>query len=308
MIMLNQQPQPYCGNPYAASMSDVDFRRLSKFIHPHCGIKMPAGKRTMLEGRLRKRLHALGMDCFGKYCDYLLSPGGMTTERIHMIDAVTTNKTDFFREPAHFDFLTHVVLPELVARGFGNGRKLNAWSAGCSSGEEAYTLAMVLNEFAEHTFNMNFSILATDISTKVLDKARRAVYEHDRISPVPMLMRRKYILRNKNKEYNLVRIVPELRSRIRFQRLNFMEDEFGIPEKMAFIFCRNVLIYFDKRAQEHVLSRFCRHLVSGGYLFTGHSETLQGMDLPLINVSTTVYRRLWSAIPSPHGNGPCSAV
>jgi chemotaxis protein methyltransferase CheR len=292
MMMLMHRNNTLNGNLFAVSMSDVDFRRLSEFIHAHCGIKMPAGKRTMLEGRLRKRLHSLGMDCFSKYCDYLLSPGGMATERIHMIDVVTTNKTDFFREPAHFDYLTQMVLPELAARGFGNRNKLNAWSAGCSSGEEAYTLAMVLNEFAEHTPNLNFSILATDISTKVLDKARRAVYEHDRISPVPMFMRKKYLLRSKNKEYDLVRIVPELRSTIRFQRLNFMEDEFGISEKMALIFCRNVLIYFDKPTQEHVLSRLCRHLVPGGYLFTGHSETLQGMDLPLINVATTVYRRL----------------
>lgn len=290
--MLNHQPQSHIGNMYAVTMSDRDFSRLSEFIHTQCGIKMPPGKRTMLEGRLRRRLHYLGMESFSNYCDYLLSPDGVTTECIHMIDVVTTNKTDFFRESGHFDYLVRVVLPELVDRGVGTRGKLNAWSAGCSTGEEAYTLAMVMNEFAEKNHAIDFSILATDISTRVLEKASRGIYEHARIEPVPMYMKKKYMLRSKDRNSNLVRIAPEMRSRIKFHRLNFMDDNYRISEKMAFVFCRNVLIYFDRATQEQVLTRICRQLISGGYLFTGHSETIQGLNLPVTSVDTTVYRKI----------------
>jgi chemotaxis protein methyltransferase CheR len=279
--------------PFSRTMSDRDFCRLSEFIHTHCGIKMPPAKRTMLEGRLRKRLQSLGMESFGEYCEYLMSSRGQESERVQMIDVVTTNKTDFFREPVHFDYLTQQALPELVqVRGIGIKSTLNLWSAGCSSGEEPYTLAMVLSEYADQIVPISFSILATDISTRVLEKASRGIYEHERVEPVPTLMRKRYLLRSKNRNQALVRIAPELRSQVRFHRLNFMEDQFDITEKMAVVFCRNVLIYFDRRTQEEVLSRICRHLISGGYLFTGHSETLHGLDLPLTSVASTIYRRL----------------
>ncbi|MHC1744215.1 MAG: protein-glutamate O-methyltransferase CheR [Syntrophobacteraceae bacterium] len=279
-------------NMETVTLSDRDFSRLSEFIHVQCGIKMPPGKRTMLEGRLRKRLRALGMESFGAYCEHLLSPDGMSSECVHMIDVVTTNKTDFFREPGHFEYLVQVVLPELVDRGIGTGNRLNAWSAACSTGEEAYTIAMVLNEYSDRECPIDFSILATDISTQVLDKARCAIYDHERVEPVPMYIRRKYMLRSKDKTKDLIRIDQEIRKKVRFQRLNFMDDNYKINEKMAFIFCRNVLIYFDKDTQQSVLAKLCKYLMPGGYLFTGHSETIQGLDLPVINVGTTVYRKI----------------
>jgi chemotaxis protein methyltransferase CheR len=273
-------------------MSDRDFSRLSEFIQNACGIRMPAAKKLMLEGRLRKRLRTLGMESFQEYCDYLFAPGGMQAEQVHMIDAVTTNKTDFFREPAHFDYLLQEVLPEMVnVHGLGVRTRLNLWSAGCSTGEEPYTLAMVVSEFAGRYSRFGFSVLATDISTRVLEKSRRGIYEDDRVEPIPMAMRRKYLLKGKDKKKGLVRIAPELRSLVKFQRLNFMHDDFGIGDPMAVIFCRNVLIYFDKPTQERLLNRLCRYLIPGGYLFTGHSETLHGMSLPLEQTATTVYRR-----------------
>jgi chemotaxis protein methyltransferase CheR len=293
MVMPTNRTGGPDGSYFSATLSNGDFCRLSEFIHAHCGIKMPPAKRTMLEGRLKKRLHSLGIESFGEYCEYLLSPRGKETECVPMVDVVTTNKTDFFREPAHFDYLTQQALPELVhVRGTGVKSKLNVWSAGCSSGEEPYTLAMVLSEYAEQVVPLNFSVLATDISTRVLDKASRGIYEHERVEPVPPSMRTKYLLRSKNKDNALVRIAPELRSRVRFQRLNFMDDRFDIPERMTVVFCRNVLIYFDKPTQEEVLNRICRHLVPGGYLFTGHSEALHGLNLPLSSVAATIYRRL----------------
>lgn len=279
------------GGIFSVQMSDKDFVRLSQFIRVSCGIKLPPVKKTMLEGRLRKRLRALGIDSFKRYCEFLFSPGGSQSEYIHMIDAVTTNKTDFFREPDHFDYLSERVLPELVSL-FGSGKKLKVWSAACSTGEEPYTLAMVLSEFAESCPGFGFSILATDISSAVLEKAMSGIYQHDIVSPIPMALRKKYLLKSREKHKGLVRIVPQLRNTVRFGRLNFLEEEYGINEQMAIVFCRNALIYFDRPTQEKIINRLSQHLISGGYLFVGHSESLHGMDLPLVQAATTIYRKL----------------
>ena len=282
------------GNIHSAVMSAKDFHRLSQFIHNRCGIKLAPTKKTMLEGRLRRRLRSLRMDNFADYCDYLFSPQGQDAESIHMVDMVTTNKTDFFREPQHFHFLMQKVLPELTRElGWGSpDNPLRVWSAGCSTGEEPYTLAMFLSEFSTTHPGFHFSILGTDISTKVLDLARLAVYEHDAIEPVPLAWRKKYLLRSKNKDKVLVRMAPEVRNLVKFQHLNFMEDSYGLREPQAVVFCRNVLIYFERTTQLTVLRRICRHLLPGGYLFIGHSETMHGLDLPLVQSAPTVYRKI----------------
>ena len=279
---------------FKTALSDRDFQRLSGFIHTECGIKMPASKKIMLESRLQKRLRSLGIKSFSQYCDYLFSQAGMENEFIHMIDVVTTNKTDFYREPRHFDYLVQDALPELMAKhGAGIRRNLMIWSAGCSTGEEPYTLSMVLNEFAERCpgFKFRFMILATDISTRVLEKAKKAIYEYDRVAPVPPDQKKKYLLRSRDKYKGLVRITPELRETVKFRRLNFLEDNFGMREPMDIIFCRNVIIYFDRPTQEKLLNRFYDHLCPGGYMFLGHSETLHGLNVPLVQVSPTVYRK-----------------
>ncbi len=277
-----------------ATISDRDFNRLSEFIYAECGIKMPSAKRVMLESRLQKRLRASGFTSYTEYCNYLFSPKGIENELVHMIDVITTNKTDFFRESAHFDYLVQKALPELIAaQGTGIRKKLMLWSAGCSTGEEPYTLAMVLSNFSEKCpgMKLNYMILATDISTRVLEKAKNAIYEHDRIEPVPRELRGKYLLKSKDKKNSLVKIIPELRESVRFRRLNFLEGNFGMREPMDVIFCRNVIIYFDRPTQERLLNRFCRHLSPGGYVFLGHSETLHGLDVPLIQVAPTIYRK-----------------
>jgi chemotaxis protein methyltransferase CheR len=265
-----------------AVMSQGDFARLREFIYNECGITLVDSKKTMLEGRLQKRLRELRLKSFSQYCDYLFSSNGFEEELTDMINQVTTNKTDFFREPAHFEYLTQKALPELsrVKKSF------TVWSAGCSSGEEPYTLAMVLKEYGCH-----FTILATDISTKVLEKARLAVYDEERVGPIPPEFKRKYLLANKDRAKKLFRVVPELRERVKLKRLNFMDSDFGFHEPIDVIFCRNVVIYFDKPTQERLLNRFCRYLSPEGYIFMGHSETLLGMDVPLVPVAPTVYRR-----------------
>ncbi|WP_136526653.1 CheR family methyltransferase [Geomonas ferrireducens] len=273
----------------SASLSARDFGRLSRFIYDTCGIKMPDVKKTMLEARLQKRLRSLGMHSFTDYCDFLFSQEGLDRELVPMLDMVTTNKTDFFREPDHFHYLTHTVLPEWVKRHPGG--TLAIWSAGCSSGEEPYTLAMVLSEFAARNPGFDFKILATDISTRVLDKAKTAIYTESQVEPVAIELKKKYLLRSKDRASGMVRIVPELRAKVNFRRLNFMDDDFGMREHLDIIFCRNVIIYFDRQTQERLLQRFHRNMKPGSYIFMGHSETLSGLDVPLVSVYPTVYRK-----------------
>lgn len=273
-------------------LSEKEFRRLGEFIHSEYGIKMPPSKKTMLEARLQKRLRALEMGSFSEYCSYLFSPEGMKSELVHMVDVVTTNKTEFFREPTHFTYLVEKVVPDLRSRsGAGARRPLMIWSAGCSTGEEPYTIAMALVEHAGSAGRLNFAVLASDISTQVLDRAREAIYPEARVQPVPPHLRRKYFMRSKDRSRGLVRVVPELRSMVRFRRINFMEGDFGMREPMDIIFCRNVIIYFDRRTQERLLNRLGGHLIPGGYLFMGHSETLSGLDVPFVPAAPTVYRK-----------------
>lgn len=273
-------------------MSEKTFARLSTFIHRELGIKMPDVKRTMLQSRLTKRIRHLGIGSYEAYAEYALGPAGLRRELPHLIDAVTTNKTDFFREPRHYEVLVRQVLPTLVhLHSAGVKRRVDLWSAACSSGQEPYTLAMVLSDFAEANAGFRFSILATDISTKVLQEAQAGIYEEQKVEPVPVAMRRRYLLRGTGEKRGLVRIAPELRSLVRFHRLNLMGDDYGIREAMDIIFCRNVIIYFDRPTQAKVLGALVSHLRPGGYLFMGHSETLNGIDLPVTPVAMTVYRK-----------------
>ncbi len=271
-------------------MDQQTFCRFRDFVTVHLGIKMPDVKKTMLQSRLQKRLRLLGMSSYEDYCDYVLDGPGREKELCHMIDAVTTNKTDFFREPKHFQYLVETALPEMI-RSRLSPSLFRFWSAGCSTGAEPYTLAMVLDAFAAHMPRFRFSILATDISSRVLEEAVAGIYDAEMVRPVPMDLRKKYLLRSKDRSRPVVRIVPELRKKVRFARLNFMADVFGLEHDVQTIFCRNVLIYFDRPTQEKVINRLCRHLVPGGYLFVGHSETLQGLQVPLVQAHPTVYRK-----------------
>ena len=228
---------------------------------------------------------------YSQYCDYLFAREGQTEEIIPLIDVVTTNKTDFFREPRHFDFLFGKALPGLTS-GDGGKRSLLIWSAGCSTGEEPYTLAMVLSEYALAHPGFHFRILATDISTRVLAHAKLGIYTTETVAPVQAALRIKYLLRSRDRASNRVRVSPELRRLVEFRRLNFMDSSYGIPEMADAIFCRNVIIYFDRPTQQRILRRLCQHLVPGGYLFVGHAETLHDMNLPLVPVAPALYRRV----------------
>lgn len=269
-------------------LSDDEFRALSSLVHNELGIKMPPAKKTLLESRLQKRLRALRLSSYAEYCDMLFNKGGMDSELVHMLDLVTTNKTDFFREAHHFEFLVEAALPHLAGIG---GRKARVWSAGCSTGEEPYTIAMVLSEFARANPAFDFSITATDISTRALESACRGIYPEERVAPVPEALRKRYFLRSRDASKGIVRVVPELRGKVAFSRVNLMDGEYPVEGGLDVIFCRNVIIYFDKPTQERLFARFCEYLRPGGFIFIGHSETLSGMGLPLKKVATSVYLR-----------------
>jgi chemotaxis protein methyltransferase CheR len=265
-----------------------DFDVLAKFIEGYAGIKMPPSKKTMVECRLRRRAQALGMGSLKEYCDFLFHKDGLDEEATDLIDAVTTNKTDFFREPKHFDFLRDEAIPALAEQGYLDRPPLKVWSAASSIGAEAYTLAMVLAEMGDAV--PYFSILGTDISTQVLKSGAEAIYPEAMAEEIPVQLRKRYLLRGKGPAQSKVRIIPELRRTVRFQRLNLMEAPYSVDRDMHIAFCRNILIYFDKPTQCKVLTQICRHLVPGGFLFLGHSETVAGFELPLIQVAASVFR------------------
>jgi chemotaxis protein methyltransferase CheR len=274
------------------AISEASFNRFARYITQTLGIKMNAGKVSMLQSRLLRRLRELHLGTLEEYQEYLFHSAGAEEEQVQFINAITTNKTDFFREPQHFDYLTRTALPELARRHGGPaGWRFNLWCAGCSSGEEPYTQAMVLSEFARGHPGFDFGIFATDISTKVLEHAQAGIYDEERIAPVPAPLRSNYLLRGKDPSKRLVRIVPQLRNKIRFHRLNFMDADYGVREQFDAVFFRNVMIYFDHPTQEAVIGKLCRNLKPGGYLFVGHSESLAGLDVPVSMVTSAVYRK-----------------
>ncbi|MEI8396135.1 MAG: CheR family methyltransferase [Rhodospirillaceae bacterium] len=274
------------------TLGEREFKHLAHLVENYSGIRMPPGKRTMLEGRLRRRLRERRMADFREYCRYLASDGGLDEELGDLIDVVTTNKTDFFREPKHFEILTGSVLSTLTARGIGQRRPLHVWSAGSSIGAEAYTLAMVLAEYGLSCPGFDFRILGTDLCTTVLEAAALAVYPEEMIEPVPLPLRRRYLMRSREPKGKTVRVIPELRAKAAFHRLNFMDAEYKSIGAQDIVFFRNVMIYFDNQTREAVLSRICACIASGGYLFIGHSETISGFDLPLRQIAPTVYVRI----------------
>ena len=279
-------------------MSDATFRQLGGFIHSELGIKMPMTKKQMVESRLRKRLIKLNMNSYDMYCKFLFSSEGIETELGEFINQITTNKTDFFREPAHFTYLEHEALPTLINyRKTGPYKTVRIWSAASSRGHEPYTIAMVLSEFARKNprLSLHMSILGTDISTRVLSESQKAIYDHEEIIPVSTDLRKRYLLRSKNPKDNLVRIVPALRKMVTFRRLNLTADTWDIKPGIDIVFCRNVMIYFDRKTQDKLLNKICDKLRPNGYLFMGHSEVIHGRKFPLVSVAPTIYKRTSNA-------------
>lgn len=272
------------------NLSTSDFERLSRVIYDHCGITLKAEKMELVRARLAKRLRATGVSTYQQYIDTVLSNHD-SEEFVKLIDAISTNLTSFFRESQHFDFLAQTHLPKVVRTNSGT-RRLRGWSAGCSSGEEPYTIAMVLNETLPSlgASGWDVKLLATDISTQVLDRARTGIYDEERARTIPAAFRGKYFEPRKKDGETYIAAKPELRNLIVFNRLNLMEA-WPFTGPFDFIFCRNVMIYFDKPTQERLVQRYYDMLAPGGVLFTGHSESLTGISHKFAFVQPTIYRK-----------------
>lgn len=272
-------------------MSRAEFDRLRQLVYDHCGITLHDGKETLVVNRLGRRLRALELGTFREYLTYLESPEGQRAEHEHFINALTTNKTNFFREPHHFEFLARRAVPEALARAArGEPRTFRVWCAAASTGQEPYTLAMTLREaFAGHP-GWDVRILASDIDTDVLRRAARGRYTPAEVDEVPAALRASSFERMGTGEPDDFRVVPELRRLIQFRRVNLIGDTWPFQGRFDLIFCRNVVIYFDRPTQAVLFRRFRGHLKETGYLVMGHSESLYWMNDQYAAVQGTIYR------------------
>ncbi len=270
-------------------LRDIDFERISRLVYEQCGINLHDGKRELVKARLSKRLREGNFSSFGDYYRYVVSDEG-TDELISMIDSLSTNLTYFFREDSHFRKLSEV-LPAMLsgARPGGSSAKPRIWSAGCSTGEEPYSIAMTVCECAEE-FQADIKIVATDISTRVLGLASKGIFAKEKLKNISPAMLRKYFQIGSGPYEGFFRIKKNVREMVQFSRFNLMTPP---PSNFVFdvIFCRNVLIYFDKETQAALVRRFYNCLQKGGYFFAGHSESLTGLDHEFKYIEPSIYRK-----------------
>jgi chemotaxis protein methyltransferase CheR len=267
------------------AVSDDEFELFQSLIHREAGIWLAPVKKALLVGRLARRLRELGMTSYRAYHERVRED---PSEKVRMLDAICTNETHFFREPRHFELLATRVLPALreQAEAGHRARRLRVWSAACSSGEEPYSIAMALLDALPQGWDLQ--ILATDLSTRILDRARAAVWPIEKAREIPEPHLKAFMLRGVGSQEGLMKAGPELRALVRFERLNLNGD--GWPdERFDLVFCRNVLIYFERRAKERVVERLLDRLEPGGHLFLGHAESLGGLTTRARSVVPTVY-------------------
>ncbi len=272
------------------SITQDEFERFRALVYDESGISLNDSKQPLLVSRLSKRLRNLGLDTFEQYYEFVTGDPNRD-EFTRMIDLISTNKTDFFREPKHFEFLRNRIVPELK-----HTRRIRIWSSACSTGEEPYTIAITLYEGVSHPSQWDFKILASDLSTRVLAKAAAGMYEEERLAGVPPDVARRHFLRGRGDHTGTVKIKSHLADIVRFRRINLMDDRFPIKTPLDVIFCRNVMIYFDRPTQERVIGKFHRYLKPGGYLFIGHSESLQWVKHSFTSVAPTIYRKERSGV------------
>ncbi len=278
--------------------SDVEFTLFATLIEREAGIHLSPAKKALLAGRLAARLRGLGMTSFGAYYRHVLHDDA--EELVQLIDAVCTNETHFFREPHHFQLIAQELAPRwrTQAQEGRRARRVRVWSAGCSTGEEPYSLAMQLRASLPESEGWQLEVFASDLSTRVLARAQAAVYPVERIRDVPLEQRRRAFLRGTGPQLGKVKVVPELRQLVRFERLNLSAPSYPVPAGLDLVLCRNVLIYFRPELRRRVIAQLCAHLAPGGHLFLGHAESLQPSGLPLRTRMPTVYERV-VAEPSP---------
>ena len=267
-------------------LTDKEFKLISDFIRENYGINMGEEKRTLIYSRLRSLLRQKGFDDFGSYFTYLRNDKTGEAAAV-FVNKITTNHTFFMREPDHFDFLTKIALPWVEQR-FGANKDLRLWCAACSSGEEAYTLQMIVQEYFQTKPGWNLEILATDISEKVLHQATVGIYSKDSIHSIPEAWQRRYF--NKYDDDNVI-VSNELKKQITFRKFNLMQAHLPFKKKFQIIFCRNVMIYFDNETRAALINRLYSAMEHNGYFFIGHSESLSNVKSPFNYVKPAVYRK-----------------
>lgn len=269
----------------------AQYEFIRHLVYNESRINLGPDKQELVSSRLRKRLVALKLDNMGAYCDLLKSPQG-EGEVMDLLDAISTNVTDFFREAHHFDFIKSTVLPQWQQnRDRNKGQPFRVWSAACSSGEEPYTISIVLAEELAGGPDEDWKIQATDISTRVLKKAEQAVYRQERLKLPNADLLRRYFQKGTGAYEGQFRVKNNLRDHVQFRRVNLIEWPYPFKEKFHAIFCRNVMIYFDRKTQEQLIPKLAEQLLPGGHLFVGHSESLVGIEHGLECLKPSVYRK-----------------
>lgn len=269
------------------NLSDKDFFQLREFIEKNFGLKIPDYKKYLLESRLLTRMRALNIFSYKNYIDYVFNPANKQ-EIYNMIDVVTTHKTDFFREKDHFDFLQHRYLPKI-----NENQHLKIWSAASSTGEEVYSIALTIMEYNRlNNKNIDFTVYGSDVSKGSLEMAASGIYSMGKIEGIPIDLRNKYFLKHKDPKINLTKLKPEITNKTLFFYLNLNEAIYSIGIEFDIIFCRNVLIYFNKPKQEEILQKVINYLKNNGLLFIGHSESLFSMNLPVKLIQSSIYQKI----------------
>jgi len=271
-------------------LTETEFELFQGLIYKEAGIYLSDAKKALLVGRLARRLRALGLNSFLEYYSRIVEDDDRQ-ERVHLLDSICTNQTQFFREPHQFEFLRQRVLPELSANADAGQRerRLRVWSAACSTGEEPYSLAMLLRDDFVSPPEWQIEILATDLSTRALRAAEEGVWPLEKQSEIPRQYLRSSMLRGIRSQEGRMKAASEIRSMIHFARLNLNEESYPVIGTFDLIFCRNVLIYFNAESKTRVVHRLLRHLSPTGYLFLGHAESLSGFDGLVRSVGPTVY-------------------
>lgn len=273
-------------------LNDKEFEAIRRLVKAKTGISLSLHKRDLVVSRLARRLRALELHSFAEYISYL-EADGEGGELVQMINRITTNKTDFFRESHHFKFLSERVLPAIYAEGESSGnRVLRAWSAGCSSGEEPYSIAITLSEFFANRPGWDVKLLASDLDTTMLEKASRGEYDQTVLEPVPKALLARYFDRQGRGADATYKVKPSLRSMLTFRKFNLMNPTYPLKVALDFVFCRNVLIYFDTDDKISILKKFHSVLKPQAYIFVGHSESLMMVKDIFQFTDTTVYRKL----------------
>lgn len=272
-------------------LTDREFKMFRDLIFEKSGINLRKGKKELVRTRLGSRIKAKNLKSFEDYFRYIKEDKS-NDELLNALDAISTNLTSFFREIKHFQFIEEKIIPELMAEKKPAGNQaLRAWSAGCSSGEEPYTILFTLLENVELSNSWEIKLLATDISLEMLEKAISGVYSEDKMTDVPKHMIGRYFRKGSNENAGLYRVKPEIRRLAHFRRFNLMTYQFPFKYKFDFIFCRNVMIYFDKSTQQSLILKLYDALANGGYLLIGHAESLTGIEHQFKYIYPTIYKK-----------------